>query len=111
LPVSIKPTESKGNLTDPLNEIPYNLDFKDESDLPCQIDRSEENFDCYFDFEEDLTDLYDSVSYVSEDEWMPCLELKDDKPTIFSSEPNYNNRTLRPGHLYKGSGEAGGETR
>jgi hypothetical protein len=96
-PVSIKHAESKGNLADPLNEISYNLDFKDESDLPCQIGGSKENLDCnsYFNSEEDLTALYDGVSYRSEEEWMSGLELEDDEPTIFSSKPNYSNNTCR----------------
>jgi hypothetical protein len=48
---------------------PYNLDFKEVSDLPRQIGGSEDNFDynSNFDSEEDFTDLYDGVSYGSED--------------------------------------------
>jgi hypothetical protein len=55
----------------------------------------EGNFDCNnnFDSEEDFTDLSDGVSYGSEEEWMSSLEIQDDKPTIFFSEPYYSNNT------------------
>jgi hypothetical protein len=59
-----------------------------------QNDGSEENIDCIINYsEEDFTDLYDSVSYGSEDVWTSGLELHDDEPTIFSSEPNYDIST------------------
>jgi hypothetical protein len=80
--------ENKGDLTDPLDEISYNLDFGDVSDLPSQIGGSENNFDynSNFDTKEDFTDLYKGVSHSSEDEWMSGLELQDDEPAIFSSK-------------------------
>jgi hypothetical protein len=55
--VIIKPVESEGNLANPLDEILYNLNFKDESDLPHQIGGSEENFHCnsYFNSKEEFT--------------------------------------------------------
>jgi hypothetical protein len=83
-PVSIRPAESKRSLVDPLDEM-GNFDFKESSDPSCQNGGSEENFDCASNYtEEDFTDLYEGVSYGSEDEWMPGLELHDDEPTIFS---------------------------
>jgi hypothetical protein len=94
LPVSIKPVESRGNLVDPLDEIPKNLDLEDTSDLSRQSGRSEENYDCISNYsEEDFTDLYNGVSHDSEDEWTSGLELHDDDPTIFSSERNYDINT------------------
>jgi hypothetical protein len=94
-PANIQPTESNSNLTDPLDEIPRNLNFEDASDLPCQSGGLEGNFDCNnnFDSEEDFTDLSDGVSYGSEEEWMSSLEIQDDEPTIFFSEPYYSNNT------------------
>jgi hypothetical protein len=85
-PVSIKPVESEGDLTNLLDEISYKLDFEDVSDLPRQNGGSQDNFDFNgnFDSEEAFTELYDSVSYASEDEWMSGLEFQDEDPTIFS---------------------------
>jgi hypothetical protein len=92
-PVSIKPMEREGDLTNLLDEISYKRDFEDVPDLPRQNGGSKDNiyFNNNFDSEEDLTDPCDSVSYGSEDEWMSNLELQDDDPTIFSSKLNNNN--------------------
>jgi hypothetical protein len=66
-----------------------NLNFKESSDLSRQNSGSQENFDCVCNYPEgDFTDLFGGVSYGSEDEWMSGLEIHDDEPTIFSSEPN-----------------------
>jgi hypothetical protein len=82
LPVNTKPAERKMNTVDPLDEIAENFD--------C-ISGSEENLDSISNYsEEDFTARYGSVSCGSEDEWMSGLELYDDEPTIFSSEPNHN---------------------
>jgi hypothetical protein len=58
-PVSIKPTESEGNLTDLLDEILYKPSFKDVSDLPRQNSGLDDNidFDNNFDSEENFIDL------------------------------------------------------
>jgi hypothetical protein len=95
--VSIKPATGKEDLADPLDEIPDNLDFKDATDMQFQSAASEESFDnsSNFDSEEDFVDIYDGISYGSNDKWMSSLELDDDEPTIFSSEPNYSNSTCR----------------
>jgi hypothetical protein len=93
--VSIKPAASKEDLADPLVKISHNLDFEEAADLYYQSDALEENFDdsSNFDSKEDFVDLYDGVSYGSNDEWMLGLELDDKEPTIFSSEPNNSNNT------------------
>jgi hypothetical protein len=98
LSVSIKPAASKEDLADPLIKISHNLDFEDAADLYYQSDALEENFDdsSNFDSKEDFVDLYDGVSYGSNDEWMLGLELDDKEPTIFSSEPNNNNNNTCP---------------
>jgi hypothetical protein len=95
LPVSIKPATSKEDLADPLDKILHNLYFEDAADLHYQSDTSEKNFDgsCNFNSKEDFADLYDSVSYGSDDEWMSSLELDADEPAIFSSKPNNSNNT------------------
>jgi hypothetical protein len=41
---SIKPTESKGDLAELLDEISYKHNFEDVSDLPCQNGGSKEDF-------------------------------------------------------------------
>jgi hypothetical protein len=42
--VSVKPTESKRVLTDPLDEILYNLDFKDATDLLIRDKKADERW-------------------------------------------------------------------
>jgi hypothetical protein len=87
----------KEDLDDPLDKIPYNLNFMDTTDLHYQSVTSEESFDYNnnFDSEVDFVDLYDGVSYGSDDEWMSGLELDDDEPTILSSQPDSSNDTCR----------------
>jgi hypothetical protein len=94
--ISLKPTESEGEPFDLLDNISYKLDFEEVSDLPRKNSGSEDNnnFTSNFDSDEDFTDLYVGVSYGFEDEWMLGLELRDDDPTIFSSEPD-NKSTAR----------------
>jgi hypothetical protein len=83
--------ESNRSLVDPLSEIMKKLHFKESLDLSRQNGGLKENFDYVSNYsEEDFTDLYDGVSYISEDEWMSGLKLHNGEPTIFSSEPNHD---------------------
>jgi hypothetical protein len=88
--VSIKPMESMRIIVDPLDEIMKNFNFKKSSDQSLLDVRLEEISDSIRNYsEEDFTNCYGSVSYSSKDEWVSGLELYDDEPTIFSSEPNH----------------------
>jgi hypothetical protein len=91
LSVSIRPMESKRSLVDPLSEITKKLHFKESLHLSRQNGGLKENFDYFSNYsKEDFIDLYNDVSYVSEDEWMSGLKLHNGEPTIFSSESNHD---------------------
>jgi hypothetical protein len=81
--------ENIRNIADKINEIMENLDFKELSD-ESNIGSEGNSYNISTYFEEDYTARYGNVSYSSEDEWMPGLELYDDEPTVFSSGASHN---------------------
>jgi hypothetical protein len=83
-PVSIKPTESKGNTIEKLDEIMENLDLKESSGYSDMASKG--NSDSVNNYSgEDYIACYGNVFGSSEDTWRSGLELYDDEQTIFSS--------------------------
>jgi hypothetical protein len=85
--------ESRESIIDLLNRIKENFDFM-ETTGKIPDTGSEESFNIISNYpEEDFTTLYGSVSYSSKEERVSSLELHEDEPIIWYSEPGKNIRS------------------
>jgi hypothetical protein len=82
--VNIKPTETRENTIEELDEIMENLDLKESSGYSDMAYKGNSDSASNY-FEEDFMACYGNVSSNSDNTWRSGLELYDDKQTIFSS--------------------------
>jgi hypothetical protein len=78
LPASGKPAKSKRNIVHELDEIIENLNLKKSSDY-SDIESEGNSYSISSYSKEDFTTQNGDVSYSSEDEWIPGLELSDEE--------------------------------
>jgi hypothetical protein len=81
------------NIVNLLNGITKNFDFMETTGkIPdTGSEESDDSINNYF--EVDFIACYGSVSYISEEEWVSSLELHEDEPIIWYSEPGKNIRS------------------